>query len=207
MCFWAIPVAVTAASGLFSAYSGYQQAKSQNAMLTYNAKASEYNAKVKENEASYARGQAARNAAEQRKQTALLIASQRAKMGASGAVVGSGSFLDVTLDTAENGERDAMALLQEGDLAAWRHEVEAGNYRFQAQSYLASRVSPGAVLAGGLMSAAASTAMSYATFSKFASAGASATGGGFYGGSAGTGASGMGKSILSSTFNSFPTFG
>lgn len=176
MCFWVIPVAVTAASGVFSAISGYNQAKSQNAMLEYNAKVAEYNAKVKENEASYARGQAARNAAEQRKQTAQLIAAQRAKMGASGAVVGSGSFLDVTMNTAETGARDAMALLQEGDISAWRHEIEAGNYKHQAQSYLASRVSPGSVLAGGLLSAAASTAVSYSAFSGFGGAGAGAKG-------------------------------
>lgn len=176
MCMWAIPVAVTAASGVFSAVSGYQQAKSQNAMLEYNAKVAEYNAKVQENEASYARGQAARNAAEQRKQTAMLIGAQRAKMGASGAVVGNGSFLDVTMSTAEQGERDAMALLQEGDLQAWRYEIEAGNFRTQAQSYLASRVNPGSVLTGGLMSAAAGTAMSYAAFNGFAGAGAGTEG-------------------------------
>lgn len=176
MCFWAIPVAVMAASGVFSAISGYNQAKSQNAMLEYNAKVAEYNAKVQENEASYARGQAARNAAEQRKQTAMLIGAQRAKMGASGAAVGSGSFLDVTMNTAETGARDAMALLQEGDISAWRHEIEAGNYRHQADSYLASRVSPGSVLAGGLLSAAASTAVSYSSFSGFAKAGAGAKG-------------------------------
>ena len=164
MCFWAIPVAVTAASGVFSAISGYNQAKSQNAMLEYNAKVAEYNAKAKENEASYARGQAARNAAEQRKQTAQLIAAQRAKMGASGAAVGSGSFLDLTMSTAEEGARDAMALLQEGDLQAWRYEVEASNFRTQAKGYQGSKVNPGSILTGGLLSTAASTAMTYASF-------------------------------------------
>ena len=90
--------------------------------------------------------------------------------------MGSGSFLDVTMNTAETGARDAMALLQEGDISAWRHEIEAGNYKHQAQSYLASRVSPGSVLAGGLLSAAASTAVSYSVFSGFGGAGAGAKG-------------------------------
>lgn len=162
-----IATVATAATGAFSAISGAGQAGAQNAMLEYNAKVAENNAKIKENEASYARGQAARNAAEQRKKTAALIGAQRAKMGASGAVVGSGSFLDVIMSTAEQGERDAMALLQEGDLQAWRYEIEANNFKTQAQGHRGSKVNVGSVLVGGLLSTAASTAMTYADFKKF----------------------------------------
>lgn len=164
------PISATianAATGLFSAVSGAGQAGAQNAMLEYNAKVAENNAKIKENEASYARAQAMRNAAENRKKTAALIGAQRAKMGASGAVVGSGSFLDLTMNTAEQGAMDAMALLQEGDLQAWRHEIEAGNFRTQAQGYRGSKANAGSTLAGGLLSTAASTTISYASFKDF----------------------------------------
>lgn len=160
----AISLGLTAVSGISSSISGANQAGAQNAMLEYNAKLAENNAKIKENEASYARGQAARNAAEQRKKTAQMLGAQRAKMGASGAAVGSGSFLDLTMSTAEEGARDAMALLQEGDLQAWRYEVEASNFRTQAKGYQGSKVNPGSILTGGLLSTAASTAMTYASF-------------------------------------------
>ena len=82
-------------------------------------------------------------------------------MGASGAVVESGSFLDLTLDSREQGELDAMALLQEGDMAAWRAQLQAGNFYSQAAQARASKVSPRGVLAGSLLSGAAGVGGAY----------------------------------------------
>lgn len=161
MCYMAlIPIAMTAVSAVMGAVGNAQQAAAQNRSLEANAETSRQNAQNSRYEASYARQQAERNAAEENKKTAVLIGSQRAKMGASGAVVDMGSFLDVTMSTAEEGAMNAMACLQEGDTEAWRHEVRAGQYDSQSNSFLSSRTNPNAVLAGGLLSGAAQTAAS-----------------------------------------------
>jgi len=161
MCWMAaIPIAATAVGSVAQTWAGYETAKSQNRSLEYNAAANRQNAEYARQEARYAKYQAARNAEESRKETGLLIGAQRAKMGASGAVVDAGSFLDVTMSTAEEGEMDAMALLQEGDMEAWRQEVRAGEYERQANMALSSRTNPNAVLWGGILSGVAATGMS-----------------------------------------------
>ncbi|MDR2161635.1 MAG: hypothetical protein LBO77_05805, partial [Desulfovibrio sp.] len=144
----AIPIALTAASGLFSTYASVRDVNSQNAMLDYNAAANMQNARMSVEEARYAMGQAARNASGERLQTGALIGAQRAKMGASGAVAGVGSFLDVELSTREQGEKNAMSLMQQGDVEAWRQMVRAGQYEDQARLALKQKKDPGFVLAG-----------------------------------------------------------
>jgi hypothetical protein len=171
----AIPMIATAASGLISTYAAYQDAQSQNAMSGYNAAVSAQNAKMSVEEARYALGQAARNAAEERVQTGALIGSQRARMGASGAVVGVGSFLNVELSAREQGEKNAMALMQQGDLEAWRNMVKAGQYERQARLTLMSKKDPNAVLAAGLLQTGAKTVSAGYGASAFASGGSAGT--------------------------------
>ena len=95
-----------------------------------------------------------------------MIGAQRAKMGASGAVAGSGSFLDVELDTKEQGELNAMALAQEGDMAAWRAELQRDNYLSSANMSRASKVSTSGVLMGSLLSGAANVGGAYYDMNK-----------------------------------------
>ena len=154
------------ASAAFGAMGAAQQAKAQNNMAEYNAQVAQNNARAAEQEGAYARAQAARNADEKRRETARLIGAQRAKMGASGAVVESGSFLDLTLDSREQGELGAMALLQEGDMAAWRAQLQAGNFYSQAAQARASKVNPRGVLAGSLLSGAAGVGGAYFSLDK-----------------------------------------
>lgn len=168
MCYMAaIPLVMTAVSAVASAYGNYQQTKAQNANLEYNRQVQLQNAAMVRQEASYARSQAQRNANEKRKENAALIGAQRARMGASGAVVDSGSFLDLTLSTREEGEKDAVGLLQQGDMEAWRHDVRAGQFDEQARVLNASKQDAGAVLAGGLLTAAAKTGASYFAMGDF----------------------------------------
>lgn len=175
MCYLAaIPIALTAVSGVASAVGGYHDAKAQNASLEYNRQAQMQNAALARQEASYARAQAQRNANEKRKETAMLIGAQRAKMGASGAVVDSGSFLDLSLSTREEGEKDAVGMLQQGDVEAWRHDVQAQRYEEQGRIYGASKKNPWSVLAGGLLSTAAQTGMSYFMMSDYMGGGTTA---------------------------------
>lgn len=177
MCYLAaIPIALTAVSGVASAVGGYHDAKAQNASMEYNRQAQLQNAALARQEASYARAQAQRNANEKRKETAALIGAQRAKMGASGAVVDSGSFLDISLSTREEGEKDAVGMLQQGDVEAWRHDVRAEQYEEQGRIYGASKKNPWSVLAGGLLSTAAQTGMSYFAMKDYMGGAASAGG-------------------------------
>lgn len=141
-------------STISSAVNASSQAKAQNRQMEYNAKVSANNAQISQNEADYARGQSIKNANEKRRETALLIGKQRAKMGASGAVVDSGSFLDITMSTAEQGEMDAMALIHEGDKQAWQYEFQAAKYKDEANMYRSSKQSSGAAVFGSLLSSA-----------------------------------------------------
>ena len=157
----AVGLVTTIGSAVFGGINAAQQANAQNAQMEYNAQVAENNAKNAQAEADYARAQGWRNANEKRRETALLIGAQRAKMGASGAVAGSGSFLDVEMNTREQGELDAMALAQEGDMAAWRAELQRDNYLSSANMSRASKVSTSGVLAGSLLSGAANVGGAY----------------------------------------------
>lgn len=152
----------TSALGLgMSAVGAYQQNAAQNAQMKYQAGVANNNAITAENEANYARQTAERNEEAQKRKTLEVIGTQRAAEGASGAVVDNGSFMDVTLDTAERGTVDAMALLREGDLAAWRYENQAANFKTQAGLYDASQKDPTMAIGGSLLSGAGQIGMNY----------------------------------------------
>ncbi len=157
----AVGLVSTIGSAVMGGFGAVQQANAHNAQMEYNAKVAENNAKNAQAEADYARAQSWRNANEKRRETALLIGAQRAKMGASGAVADSGSFLDLSLSTKEQGELDAMALAQEGDMAAWRAEVQRDSYLQNANMSRSSKVSTRGVLAGSLLGGAAQVGSAY----------------------------------------------
>jgi len=149
-----------AASAAYSAVSESKQARAQNKALEQNAQIMQQNAENTGYEASYARAQAMRNANRKQLETGVLIGAQRAKMGASGVVVDSGSFMDLLQNTAAEGATEAMAIVHEGDAAAWRHETRGVQYRSEANMQFMSRKDPNAVLVGGLLQGAASTTAS-----------------------------------------------
>ena len=161
-----ISLVSTLGSAVMGGIGSVQQAKAQNSMAEYNAKVAENNAKNAQAEADYARAQSWRNANENRKETAQLIGAQRAKMGASGAVVDSGTFLDLSLSTVEQGEISAMAMAQEGEMAAWRAGLQRDNYLQSAQMSRASKVNTGSVFAGSLLSGAAQVGGAFYGLSK-----------------------------------------
>ena len=157
----ALGLVATIGSAVYGTIGAVRQANAQNAQMEYNAKVSENNARNAQAEADYARAQGWRNANEKRREVAQLIGAQRAKMGASGAVVDSGSFLDLTLSTKEQGELDAMALAQEGDMAAWRAELQRDNYLQNANMSRASKVSSSGAMWGSLLGGAANVGSAY----------------------------------------------
>lgn len=105
-----------------------------------------------------------------------MIGAQRARMGASGVVADTGSFLDLSLDTAKMGELDAMALQEEGELAAWRARAQGTNYQAQSALYGASKTSPWASATGTLLSGLGQAGMGYYSMTK----GGGGNGGGQY---------------------------
>ena len=154
-------LALGLASTAFSAVGAYQHQKAANRQADYNAQIARNNALAAEYEAQYAKESAAEKAKEQKRKTAGIIGSQRAAMGASGVVADEGTFLNLTLDSAEQGKLDELAILHEGDKEAWRAEINADNYTAQSQMYSMSKSSPFMTAAPILMSGAAKTGLNY----------------------------------------------
>lgn len=177
MCFAAAPFVAMGLTAVLSAANAASSAKTQNSQADYNTQVALNNAEISRQEGSYAQAQAMRNASEKRKETGVLIGAQRARQGASGVVVDSGSASDVVLDTAERGEREAMALLQQGDLEVWRAENQARGYEQQARLAQSGKVSVSAAVTGSLLSSGASSSMQYFSMGGFKSGGTSTTGG------------------------------
>lgn len=107
-------VAGTAAT----AYGQIQQGKAAE-------KAAEYNAEVANMQAKDAINRGNIEAEAQRTKEAKVAGAQRAAAGASGAVVDSGSFADVVLDTVTTGERDAQTIRTNAMRQAWGLESQA----------------------------------------------------------------------------------
>ncbi len=161
MCHPAVAIAAMGVSTLLSGISAGQQASARNRQADYNSRVAADNAAIARQEGGYARAQALRNANGKRRETQVLVGAQRARQGASGVVVDSGSASDVVLDTVSHGEREAMALLQQGDVQAWRAETRARGYDRQARLARDSKVSVGGAVAGSLLSSAAKATVQY----------------------------------------------
>lgn len=108
------------------------QARAQSQQAQDNADIANQNAKLAEEEARQARREGYENKLKKRQEVAGIIGSQRAAQGASGALVDSGSFMGLELDTVDKGEADAIKMEQQGYDAAYQKELEAYNYRNQA---------------------------------------------------------------------------
>ena len=130
-----IALAGTAAS----TYASYQQAQAQKreaqAQADYQAAVAEQNQALAAEQARAQRREGYEEMIKTRQETAALVGKQRAIAGASGAQADAGSFLDLTLDTTEKGEIDALAAYQKGLDAAYNTEIQAWGYGQQAEGY------------------------------------------------------------------------
>lgn len=154
-------MAMSAIGLAMSGVGTYMNQKAQNANLEYQAAINEQNAQIATEEAKEARNAAREKADRHRAGVRQFIGQQRSAASGSGMVVDEGSFLDVTLDTAEGGELDALAILHEGELEAWRKENQATNYRAQAGVNRASTSSPFMSTAPSLLTGAGQMGMNY----------------------------------------------
>lgn len=114
-----------------------QQGRAAEASAKYQAKVTANQARVAGFQAEDAleRGQVAER--QQRLQVRQLAGKQRAEMGASGAALDSGSFIDTLGDTADFGELDALTIRANAEKEAWGYRAAASGQQGQAALYSA----------------------------------------------------------------------
>lgn len=114
-----------------------RQAEFSADMARRNAQIAEENARTADEEARQTRADSHDQAVRKRQETAVLLGRQRARAGASGAQIDSGSHLDSQMDLRERGELDALSIEEQGQRAARDLEIQAWNQRNAAQGSLA----------------------------------------------------------------------
>lgn len=152
MCFPAlIPIAIGAGMGLMQGMAGRQQADQQAADLRQNAFYLNQAA-----DDSLARGR--KDSDWQRVETQAAIGTQRAAQAASGGVVDQDSNMQLTLDTAQLGELDALTIANNAAREAYGYQVQAATglkNATQLQSN-AKRAMTTSILGGALQGAGSS---------------------------------------------------
>ena len=118
-----------------------KQAQQQKATAEYQAKVAEQNQELAQEQAAEVKRQGYDDAQRQRLKAAGMIGTQRAIAGASGITVDTGSNLDLTMETAEKGEIDALAIQQQAldkshnlQIQGWNSGQQAAAYAWQADS-------------------------------------------------------------------------
>ena len=178
----AITAAVAVIGAATSAYGQIQSSNAQKAQANFQSKMAERNAQIAETNATLAEqeGKEAKrigyeNAVRKRQEVASVVSAQRAAFSASGAQVDQGSALDLSLDTVEKGELDALALNEQGLQRDYMKRVEAWNLRsggtaqsLQGQMYgrQAASASPWMSAGGTLLSGLSQAGSNYYTMNK-----------------------------------------
>lgn len=159
MCDPATAVMVTAA--IASTYATVQGVKAQNKAAEHNAKMAEQNAELANIQAERAVQQGEKDAQRQRLKTQQIISQQRASMASSGVVLDQGSFADILIDTAEQGEIDALQIKKNAEMDAWN--LKSGGQQSLSDASLLRSSKQNVGLAGGttLLNGASSVASRY----------------------------------------------
>lgn len=113
-------------STVFSAVGSLMQADSK-------ADASEYNAKIAQQNAAMATQQAEADAAEQKRDTVRKLGAMRAGYGASG-VAFEGSPLDILAQSASDAEMDRLNIIYKGKVRAAGYDANAELYESNAEN-------------------------------------------------------------------------
>ncbi|WP_308586573.1 hypothetical protein [uncultured Desulfovibrio sp.] len=130
-----LAIAGTAVSTTMSMQAQQKQAQQQKASAEYQAKIAEQNQEQAQEQAASVKRQGYDDAQRQRLKAAGIIGTQRAIAGASGVTVDTGSNLDLTMETAEKGELDALAIQQQSLDKAHNLEIQGWNSGQQAAAY------------------------------------------------------------------------
>lgn len=142
---WVIAGIVVAAIGVaVSAAAAVNAAQQQEA-------AAKFNKKIAENAATAASQAAQANAASRREQIRRVLAQQRADIGGSGVQDTAGSPLLVQIDSAKQGELDALKIEHGGTQQALAFETQGAYARYAGnQAATASYVQAGTSLLQGV---------------------------------------------------------
>lgn len=156
------------------AYGQYKEQKAANKAAEYNAQMMERNAQIAGMQAENAlqRGEVAEK--QHRLRVSKFIGEQRAGFGASGAVVDIGSPLDVVLDTAEQGELDALTIRHNVAMEAWGLRNQQDEFISQASMIRATKRSPGFAAGTTLLTGAGQIAGQAATYGYMSGGGGTA---------------------------------
>lgn len=127
-----------------------QHAQQQKASAEYSAEVAQRNQDMATEQAASVKRQGYDAAQTQRLKAAGIIGTQRAIAGASGITVDTGSNLDLTMETAEKGELDALAIQQQSLDKAHNLQIQGWNSGQQAQAYAwqADSIDPTAGMVG-----------------------------------------------------------
>ena len=162
------------ASLLSTAVGVYGQVQSGAAaagQARYQAQVAENNRVIAEQQARDAemRGQMAEDA--RRQQTRMLIGRQRTALAANGMLVDDGSALDITGDTAAQGEIDALTLRANAAREAYGYRAQGTNFMADAglQRARSAAAGPAALVGAGatLLSGAGTVGDRWLTYRRY----------------------------------------
>lgn len=145
-----IALVLTVATGVYSAVQSNAAGKKAEEAEEENARIADENARAIEDKAAY-------DEEMHRDRVKKLLKSQQALYGASGVDM-AGSPMMVQADTAEQGEMDALAIRQGGNVAAAQQRSQANLMRMYGRNYASAGRSKAV---GTLLSTGASAAGSY----------------------------------------------
>lgn len=118
-----------------SAYGSMQQGKAAQSQANYQAAVARNNKIIADRQADDAIKRGSVEEAAYRRQVSQLAGRQRATLAANGVVVDQGSALDITEDTAEYGELDALTIRSNAEREAYGYRVQGQNFEADAGLY------------------------------------------------------------------------
>jgi len=118
-----------------SAYSAYSEGQAAKEQSNGAASAAQENAALDKQRATDAKARGVQEAdqADQRKRA--LLGKQKAAMGASGVVAGSGTFADLLADTEEDSQADEATIMHNALSEAWGYTKRSESEAKQAKNY------------------------------------------------------------------------
>lgn len=144
------PATLALVGSAVSAVGAIQQGQAAKAQARSKAQANEYNAKVREMQASVEREQASRREERQRRRARQIQGAQRAAISQAGIGL-MGSALDIEEQSAVNAEMDALNIRYEGERNAigMLNDARLEEYYADANREAGSNAMKGAYLSAG----------------------------------------------------------
>lgn len=161
-------IGLTIASTLMSAAGQIQQGNAANAAAKYNNQIAQMNAKISENQARDAIERGQKEEQKKRAEIAKISGAQTAAMAANGVDISFGSPLDTLVDTAVQGELDALTIRSNTYREEYDYRVRAANMRAGGQLEL---MKGSAAKTAGFMGAGSTILSGAASVAKYSKTG------------------------------------